>query len=148
MSVGKICHRDVDLADTQESVWKAAERMLQRNVGTLVILDSREQPLGIITDRDLVTRVMAANKNPHTTTVGEIMTIDPATIRENTSIEVALGRMQGGVCRRMLVVDEDGRLVGVLSLDDVMLLLGEEMSEIVRLLERETPRAVATSSRI
>ena len=57
MSLGRICVREVDLAEPQESVQTAAERMHARNVGSLVILDEDKHPLGIVTDRDLTLRV-------------------------------------------------------------------------------------------
>ena len=53
MTVGRICQRQVDLAEENESVQEAADRMLQRGVGTLVVVDTAERPRGILTDRDL-----------------------------------------------------------------------------------------------
>lgn len=146
MSVGRICVREVDLADPDESAWRAAERMHQRAVGTLVVLNGTNEPIGIITDRDLVERVMAANKDPGTTAVSEVMTPDPHTVRDDTSIEAALSLMRSGGFRRLPVVDGGGQLVGLLSLDDVLMLLAEEFAQIGQLVERETPRSVAQQS--
>ena len=70
MSVSRICVREVDLADPGEPVFQAAERMHQRAVGTLVILNQESQPVGILTDRDLVERVLAKGLDAYTTTVG------------------------------------------------------------------------------
>ena len=70
MSVGRICTREVDLAQMDESVWQAAERMHQRAVGTLVVIDDDKKPIGIVTDRDLVERVLAKFLDPGATTVG------------------------------------------------------------------------------
>lgn len=74
MSVGKICTREVDLAEADESVQAAAQRMHARNVGTLVVLDSDNKPLGMVTDRDLSVRVLGNSLNPFQTTVGKVMT--------------------------------------------------------------------------
>lgn len=146
MSVGRICVREVDLVDADESARQAAQRMHQRAVGSLVIVSSDNQPVGILTDRDLVERVLAQGKDPNATRVGQVMTADPKTVSEDASIESALSLMRGGRFRRVPVVDGDGKLVGLLSLDDVLILLAEEFTQIGQLLERETPRGVADES--
>lgn len=146
MSVGRICVRDVDLADADERIWQAAERMHQRAVGTLVVLNDAKEPMGIVTDRDLTERVLAQRRDPNVVSVGEVMTPDPKTISEDASIESALSLMRSGRFRRLPVVDRAGQLVGLLSLDDVMMLLAEEFTQIGQLLDRETPRGVAEQS--
>jgi CBS domain-containing protein len=143
MSVRSFCTREVDLARPFESVWQAAVRMRQRAVGTLVVVDADKRPIGIVTDRDLMERVLATAKDPNTTTVHEVMTPEPTTIGEEDSIETALALMREGGLRRLPVVDADGILVGLLSLDDVLMLMGEEMAQVSEMLRRETPRAFA-----
>lgn len=143
MSVGRICQRDVDLAELHESVCQAAERMHQRNVGALVVVDERQLPIGILTDRDLMVRVVATGKSTQTTQVSDVMTAYPKTIAEEGSIESALALMRGGEFRRLPVVGRDGQLVGIVTLDDILMLLSEEFFEIGRLVERETPRGMA-----
>ena len=146
MTVGRICVREVDLADPEESVFQAAERMHQRAVGTLVILNEQSQPVGIVTDRDLVERVLAKGLDAYTTTVGEVMTARPNTASEEQPIEAALSLMRSGSFRRLPVTDGEGKLVGLLSLDDVLMLLAEEFTQIGTLLERETPLSIAAES--
>jgi CBS domain-containing protein len=136
MSVGRICSREVDVAAVDESALEAAQRMGTRDVGTLIVLNPAKAPVGIITDRDLVVRVLAAQKDPHVTRVGEVMTRDPKTVQEDCPIETALGLMRAGSFRRLPVVDHHGQLVGILSLDDVLSLLAEEFAHIGRVLER------------
>ena len=143
MSVGRICTREVDLAHGEEGVWQAAERMHQRAVGTLVVTDDEKRPVGILTDRDLVERVLAQALDPTATTVGEVMTHAPETVSEQDAIEQAIAIMRRTRCRRLPVVDESGQLVGLLSLDDVLQLLAEELSDVGQLLERQTPQAAA-----
>jgi len=139
MSVGRICLRDVDLADAAECVLDAARRMRDRDVGTLVVLGEAEKPVGLLTDRDLTVRVLAAGRDAVTTRVADVMTPSPRTVSESTPIEAALGLMRSGSFRRLPVVDEAGKLVGILSLDDVLALLAEEFTLVGDLLERETP---------
>ncbi len=140
MSVGRICMREVHLAQPGESVFEAARRMRARGVGTLVILDGSAKPVGMVTDRDLALRVVAVAGDARATTVGEVMTEHPRTVSESAPIEAALSLMRSGSCRHLPVVNEDGNLVGIVSLDDILPLLAEEFGLIGGLLEREAPR--------
>jgi CBS domain-containing protein len=143
MPVGRICLREIDLAEPGESVLEAARRMQERRVGTLVIVDDLGKPLGLLTDRDLALRVVAAGGDPRTTSVGAVMTEHPKTVSESTPIESALSLMRSGAFRRLPVVNDDGKLVGIVTLDDVLGLLAEEFALIGGLLEREAPHAAA-----
>jgi CBS domain-containing protein len=139
MSAGRICVRRVVIAGHGESVREAAERMLAEDVGALVVLDAERRPVGIVTDRDLALRCIAARRDPEKTTVGDVMSKPTARILESTPIEDALGEMMRAGARRLPVVDEAGRLVGILALDDVIELLAEETAAIGRLLARRHP---------
>lgn len=143
MTVGRMCVRDVDLAEINESAQAAAQRMHDRNVGTLVVLSPDRKPIGILTDRDLAVRVVAKGRNPIETTVGEVMTTDLKTVSEQAALEDALRVMRSGPFRRIVVVDDGGKLAGLLSVDDVLDLLRDEFNEIGQLLERESPRGLA-----
>jgi CBS domain-containing protein len=145
VNIGRVCVREVDLADEKETVWQAAERMHQRAVGSLVIVNDSQKPIGILTDRDLVERVLARGNDPNSTLVRDVMTADPKTVSEDASIGSALSLMRSGF-RRLPVVDTDDKLVGLLSLDDVLMLLAEEFAMVGQVLERETPRGVAAKS--
>src|SRR5579872_3008239 len=105
MSVGRICVREVDIAESDESVQAAAQRMHARKVGTLVVVDPARAPIGIVTDRDLAVRIVGEARDSGQTTVGEVMTRLPRTIHEDTPIEEALRAMRVGTFRRLPVVD-------------------------------------------
>jgi CBS domain-containing protein len=143
MSVGRICVRRVVIASHGESVRAAAERMLAEDIGALVVLDAERRPVGIVTDRDLVARCIAARQDPEKTTVGDVMSKPTARVLESTPIEDALGEMLRAGARRLPVVDDEGRLVGILALDDVIELLAEETATIGRLLARRHPSPVS-----
>jgi CBS domain-containing protein len=143
MSLGRICVREVDLAESYESAQVAAERMHARNVGSLVVLDPEKRPVGIVTDRDLALRVLAAGRDPFGTTVAEVMTHRVATLREDASIEAGIMAMRAGPYRRLVVVDEDGKLAGLVSLDDMLDLLIGELADVGELLRRESPTVLA-----
>ncbi len=144
MSVGRICVREVDLALRDEPVRVAAQRMNSRNVGSLVVLDQDDIPIGLITDRDLAIRIVGKGLDPTTVTVGEVMTKAPEAINEDTTIEMAIARMRSGPFRRLPVVDDEGKLVGLVSLDNILELLVEEFSDIGKLLQKESPEGLAS----
>jgi CBS domain-containing protein len=139
MSIGRICTRDVDTAGARESVLEVARRMRDRQVGTLIVVDDEARPMGLITDRDIVTRSVASGREAARTPVADVMTTMPTTVLEDTPIESALGTMRVGRLRRLPVVNGVGALVGIVTLDDILALLAEEFSLIGGLLERETP---------
>jgi len=134
MPVGRICSRIVHLADIDESAATAARRMAEKEVGTLIIVNEVKYPVGIVTDRDLTTRVLAKNRDARKTRLATIMTATPKTVRETTPIEQALALMRAGGFRRLPVVDDAGKLIGILSMDDVLELLAEELQQIGGLL--------------
>jgi CBS domain-containing protein len=131
--------RSVDTAGVRESAADAARRMRERQVGTLVVVDEAAHPMGLITDRDIAMRVVAGGREAHRTSVADIMTPMPTAVLEDTSIESALGTMRVGRMRRLPVIDGNGALVGIVSLDDILALIAEEFSLIGSLLDRETP---------
>ncbi len=143
MSVGHICVRNVDLAHADESIWLAAERMYQRGVGALVVLNEAREPVGILTDRDLVERVLAKRLDPDKTHVDQVMTRHPTTIYEGAEVESALSVMRNGDFRRLPVVDHEGKLSGLLCLDDRLMLWAREFALVGGLPQTETPHAVA-----
>jgi CBS domain-containing protein len=143
MSIGRICQREVDTADSKECARAAARRMATRCVGTLVILDREKRPVGILTDRDLAVRVLAEGLNPDTTPVADVMTLHPTTVNENTSIEDVLALMRAKSVRRLPVVERQGRLVGLVSVDDVLAQLAEEFRHLGKLLEKSSPKNLA-----
>lgn len=143
MSAGRICIRNVDVIDPTESVQTAAGRMHACQVGTLVVVDQARRPIGIVTDRDITVRVVAAGKDVCTTPVLEAMTECPRTIRESTPLEDALRIMRTGRFRRLPVVGPDDRLAGILCLDDILELLAEEFAEIGQLIRAEQPERLA-----
>jgi CBS domain-containing protein len=117
--------------------------MNSRNVGTLVVLDEEKHPIGIVTDRDLAIRVVGKGLDPGSTPVGSLMTQLPEVVNEDTAIEAALGTMRRGPHRRVLVVNDQRELVGLLSLDDILELLSEEFADIGKLVKGESPNALA-----
>ena len=146
MPVGEICNREVVVSDKTMSVVEAARLMRTHHVGDLVVVDERDGrklPVGIVTDRDIVVEVVAAGVNPDALKVGDIMGPDVATVRESEGLFEALRYMRDKGVRRMPVVDSAGGLVGLLTLDDLLGLLAEEMTELAKLVSQERQREAA-----
>ena len=133
MSVGKVCVRTVATARPEESVTAAAKRMRQYNVGSLVVVDGK-QPVGIVTDRDLVVRALAADGVPGARTVRTVMSSNLVCVPEQAPLEDAMNLMRGYQIRRLVVVNATGKLVGIFALDDMLEILGEEQAAIAGLL--------------
>ena len=136
MTVGRICVRQVLVAAPDESGREAARRMQKADVGALVVVDSEQRPLGVLTDRDVALRCVADGRDPDRTTISALMTAPAICVQETTPIEDALSRMLAIPARRLVVTDDAGLLVGILALDDVAELLAEESGQIGRLLAR------------
>lgn len=116
-TVREIMTGDPRSVDTEDSVAAAAEVMRELNVGSVPVLaDGRIT--GILTDRDIALRVVAENRVPRETRVRDVATGEPLTVTPDTQVEVAAGLMASRQIRR-LPVEEDGALVGMLSLGDI-----------------------------
>ncbi|MBL8803701.1 MAG: CBS domain-containing protein [Planctomycetes bacterium] len=143
MTIGRICNRDVDTAEPQEFVRAAAQRMGSRAVGTLLVLDRERRPVGILTDRDIAVRVVGEGREPNSVRVSDVMSAHPHTVSELAPLEDAIAIMRTHGVRRVPVVSPQGALVGLITLDDVLSLLAEDLWSMRRVLEKSSPRALA-----
>ena len=136
MSVGEFCNRQVVITGPKSNIVEVAKLMRQHHVGDVVIAKGEEGesriPLGIITDRDLVVELLALEVTPDSVTVGDVMSYELVTCRESDSICDAMHRMLGKGIRRLVVVNEEGSLIGILTVDDLLELLAEEMTILAR----------------
>ena len=129
MPVKDLIKRKVVVIEPDDPVKLAAKRMEDKLVGSLVVIDG-DKPIGIITDRDIAIRVVGAEKSPETP-VREVMTKDPITIREDATFFELTKAFRDHAVRRLIVVDKEGRLVGLISIDDVMELLTAEFANLI-----------------
>jgi len=133
MKVGDVCNRLVIFATEDEAVQRAAELMRKYHVGTLVVTefgDEDRDPIGIVTDRDVVVEVMAKGIDPEELTVGDIMTENPLVVREDDDVAATLEAMREQGVRRVPVMDAKGALVGILALDDLLQVISSCMSDV------------------
>jgi signal-transduction protein with cAMP-binding, CBS, and nucleotidyltransferase domain len=129
MPVKDLIQRKVVTIEQDDTVMLAAQRMKDKMVGSLVVLDG-DIPAGIITDRDIAVRVVGEEKPPQTP-VREVMTRDPITIREDASFFELTKTFREAAVRRLIVVDKEGKLVGLISIDDVFELLTTEFANLI-----------------
>lgn len=138
MAVSSICNYNVATIDPDADIAEAAERMRKEHVGDLIVArfeDARLVPHGIITDRDIVVAVVARNVDPDTLKVGDVMSDQLLTVREDNGIDFALREMRRVGVRRVPVVNSADELVGVLSINDVIDHLATQLgyiSDIIR----------------
>ena len=145
MTIGEYCNREVTISEPDTSIIEAAKLMRRHHVGDLVVVDRQEgknQPLGIVTDRDLVLEVLAQNVDPDSLSIKDIMSTDLVTVLESETFLSVLDIMQKQRVRRILVVDDHGNLQGILSVDDALELIAEAMNNLTSLVKREIDREV------
>jgi len=141
MKAGELCNREVVTATRETTIPEAARLMRDHHVGSLVIVESRAdcmEPVGIITDRDLVIEVIAEDVDLETVTVGDVMSYALLKISEQESVFDTAQRMRARGVRRVPVISETGKLIGILALDDMLELLSEELSLLAKLTSRES----------
>ena len=127
MSLKELLKRPVITVFPDEGVMQAARLMREKKVGAVVVVEEH-RPIGILTDRDIVIRVMTESKELATTTVRTTMTPRPITVPEGTGVWELIQTMKTHGIRRCPVVSEEGILVGIMTMDDLIGLLGNEMA--------------------
>jgi CBS domain-containing protein len=141
MTIGAICKRNVAVVPKGESIVDAAKRMRILHVGTVIVVEERDGlqvPVGILTDRDIVLSVVASNSEQLPfLMVADAMSDDLLTAVEDTSLADALKLMQERGVRRLPVVDHIGALVGIVTADDVIRFLADELGQVVKLMGQE-----------
>jgi len=138
--LGKICTKPVVTASAQMTVDQAARVMRSKNVGSLVVVNAG-RPVGMLTDRDIVVQVVARGMDPEEVRVGDVMVKKPVTIRQDLGIFDAARIFAKTGVRRLPVVTASGVLVGVITMDDVVMLLGNEMGHMAGALSAGLRRA-------
>lgn len=125
MQVFEVMTPDVVSVAPDVTLMDAARTMKDLDIGPLPVCDG-DRLLGMVTDRDITVRATAEGRDPCQTAVSEVMTIDVVCCHEADDIRAAAKLMQEAQLRRLLVVDDDGQLVGIVSLGDLVLQTGDE----------------------
>lgn len=147
MTVGEICTRKVIVAPRTTSVCEAAKLMRLYHTGDIVVTDEGDghpMPVGILTDRDLVLEILAQGLDPSGLVVGEVMSENPVTVGDRDGLFETVSSMRSAGVRRTPVVDSTGALVGIVSLDDLLELMAEEMGNLAMVMREERLREIET----
>ena len=120
MSISDYCQKNPSRVRPDETLRVAAKRMDEDGVGCLVVVNDEQRPVGILTDRDVVMRGLRRRRDLDATPVSEIMTTDVTTVPEFIERQIAIRRLRAEGIRRIPVVDDESRLVGIFSIDDAL----------------------------
>lgn len=145
MPIKDFCVRSVAHVDRETTIYDAAQLMRQHHVGDLIVADRNHEgvkPVGIITDRDIVLSVVAPKLDATVITVGDVMGAELITCREDLGVNECIRKMRAKGVRRMPIVNEEGYLVGIVSVDDLIEILADELGELSKLIAREQGREV------
>ncbi|MGE5086138.1 MAG: cyclic nucleotide-binding/CBS domain-containing protein [Bacillota bacterium] len=122
MTVSDLCKKPVVAISSEANLQQAALLMQAKSVGCLVVIDAEEVPVGLITDRDIVTRAVVRGVASDSQYVGSVMTKNLVEVSKDAEIDEALEIMRKSHVRRLVVVEENSRrLLGILSADDLLL---------------------------
>ncbi len=140
MAIGELCNREVVFAIRKTSITEAAQLMRRYHVGDLVVVDLMEGkrvPVGIVTDRDIVIEIIAESLLVDDFTVGDIMSLQLVSVSEKEGVIETIRLMRVNGIRRIPVVDDNGGMIGIITVDDMLDLLAEELSELAKVAPRE-----------
>jgi CBS domain-containing protein len=147
MPIGEFCNREVVFATRETSIPEAAQLMRKFHVGDLVVvdeIDSKRVPVGIVTDRDIVIEIVSQSLDLNEFSVGDIMSPQLISVQEKEGVFEAIRLMRAKGIRRIPVVNQEGGLEGIVSADDILDLLAEEMTELAKVVPREQEREAKT----
>lgn len=120
MQCAQVMKHDYESVTPEDNVHTAARKMRDRGVGFLPVVDENRKPVGTITDRDIAVRVAAQDERPSNVGVQDAMTTEVVVCRPNDDLRDAEEAMATARKARIMVVNDDGQLVGVISLSDVI----------------------------
>lgn len=144
MKVVDLAVREVESVAAEASVKDCALVMRRKHVGSLVVVDGNNVPVGMITDRDLAIEVLAQGLNPDALTVGDVMTTPVAVAQEEENVIDALARLRERGVRRLPVVDAAGKLTGIVTSSNLLEELSMELDSLVRAIKASHTRETET----
>jgi signal-transduction protein with cAMP-binding, CBS, and nucleotidyltransferase domain len=143
MHISEICTRDVVTCARDTGVRELAQLMRERHVGDVVVVDRGKEgavPVGIVTDRDLVVRVLAKGLDIDAVTAGDLMGEPLTSAFDSEDVYDAVWHMRSHAIRRLPVVDARGFLLGVLTMDDITAHLASDLADMVRIVPSQGQR--------
>ncbi len=139
MGLIQCCREEVVAVSPDTPAVEIAKIMDTKNVGSVMVITGEDRPAGIVTDRDLVVRIVAKGMRPEDVTAEEIMTKDLVTFKDDIGVYEAIEKVTREGIRRMPIVDDNGRLIGIVTQDDMIRLLSDEMAKLAHTIEKQSP---------
>ena len=150
MSISKLCRKEVIMVKPGTMVDRVTKLMEEKNVGSVIVSEEGTdwknlgmkgaKEFGIVTDRDIAIKIINYRLDPSKTPVDSIMTKkNLIVLREDTGLSEALEQVKDAAVRRFPVVDSEGNLKGIITIDDIIQLLGKELANIANVLKNEGP---------
>lgn len=148
MDLASLCTREVVGIDAQASLRQAAALMCEEHVGALVVMTGSEpaQVVGLVTDRDLAIDGLGRPGDPGELKVGHLAKSPPLAVPGTASVAEAIAAMDKAGVRRLLVVDPDGGVVGIVSSDDLLRAVAEQLGTLARALGGNIEREKSSRS--
>lgn len=144
MQIGEICSREVHVVRREEALVEAVREMVSGHIGAIVVVApvgrDTVRPVGIITDRDVVNAQIDLSTDMFSLTAGDVMTPDPLTIEETCGLAEGIAQLTARGVRRAPVVDAAGHLVGLISVDDLLPVVAEEIAALAKLVGTQAAR--------
>lgn len=143
MKLSDLCVLDVAYCTADITVHAAAKLMRQHHTGDLVVIDQSEggrEPVGMITDRDIVVQVLAIGRDPSMTRVMEVMNAPLVIASGSEDLDTALDRMREHGVRRLPIVDDAGNLLGIVTLDDLLRVHARQAGALLDVISKEQTR--------
>lgn len=140
MNIGNLARRDVVTAAPSDTLSQVVKLMKQKHVGCVVIIkrpSDRVTPVGIVTDRDVVRALADKVADTFTLSAADVMTPEPTVLRSSDNVATAIARLRERGVRRAPVLDEHGALMGIVSVDDLLLEVGKELAGLVTLIAKQ-----------
>ena len=137
MNIGEVCSREVYIVRAAEPLADAVTEMHKRHVGALVVVAEEPglvRPIGIVTDRDAIRSQVLKGKGLSRLSVADAMTPQPLSLLESCGVPEAIGEMSTRGVRRAPVVNESGDLVGIVSFDDLLPVVSEQLDALAKLI--------------
>lgn len=136
MTIESLLSRPVSTLSSKATCAEAARRMRRQNIGSVVI-EEDGAPVGILTDRDLAVRIVAEELDASQVTVSRVMSPFPVFLTPHRDLRSALDVMVEMGVRRLPAVNSKGRVIGILSLDDILIELAGQLGKVQELLQVE-----------
>jgi CBS domain-containing protein len=135
MTIGKICRSDVVTVPEKTTIQEAAQMMKEKNVGCLLVVryqDNDYDPVGIITDRDIVVKVLSDKANVEGVMVDEVMSKDLLMLSSELGVKKTIEAMSYKGVRRAPIMDYN-QIYGIVSVDDLLVMIASELGDLAAL---------------